>query len=153
MACSLEDFEARRRHLVRGLSRIVHWKIVGLATQQQRGTCDLMPATPYLVTRLGLVDCDAAIDLELEPPGAISACGLKRVVEGKVSMRIEYGSTVSRRMVRSIRRRVGRAPAARPRSAPSTGWPVAITNPGGRGPTPPESTRTRPAMLGRRRAK
>src|SRR5260370_19588686 len=87
MACSLEDFEAGRRHLARGLSRIVQWKIVALAPHQQRGTCDLMPPTPYLVTRLALVDCDAAIDLELEPPGAISACGLKRVVEGKVSMR------------------------------------------------------------------
>src|SRR5712692_6862747 len=87
MACSLEDFEARRRHLVRGLSRIVQWKVVALAPHQERGTCDLMPATPYLVTRLGLTDCDAAIDLELEPAGAISACGLKRVVEGKVSMR------------------------------------------------------------------
>src|SRR5712692_9360327 len=87
MACSLEDFEARRRHLVRGVSRIVQWKVVALAAHQERGTCDLMPATPYLVTRLGLVDCDAAIDLELEPAGSISACGLKRVVEGKVSMR------------------------------------------------------------------
>src|SRR5260370_39975938 len=87
MACSLEDFEAGRRHLVRGLSRIVQWKIVAIAPHQQRGTCDLMPATPYLVTRLGLMDRDAAIDLELEPPRAISACGLKRAVEGKVSMR------------------------------------------------------------------